>query len=115
MDSRVQNTIYKKLFSENNIELASHKVDLANVKDLDKKLTQIFNEQRKLDKINPALEKLIKDQQSSKNMMQIHIKEGESILSDFEKQAKELGVDAAGVSQYKSLKIEVSNSKEYLK
>jgi len=108
-------TIYEKLFSENKVELESHKIDLANIKDLDKKYTQIINEQKKLDKINPALEKLMSDKKSSVNMLSIYIKESNSVLAEFEKQTKELGLSPDGVSQYKNLKIETQNSQEYVK
>jgi len=97
-------------------ELASEKVELASTKDLDRKLKQLFAQQKKLDKINPAIEKLIEDQKSAKNMLDVFVRESESILSEFDKQAKDLGLSPDGVSQYKTLKNEISVSKsEYLR
>ena len=97
-------------------ELKSEKVELASTKDLDRKLKQLFEQQKKLDKINPAIEKLIEDQKSAKNMLDVFVRESESILSEFDKQAKDLGLSPDGVSQYKTLKNEISVSKsEYLR
>ena len=97
-------------------ELKSEKVELASTKDLDRKLKQLFAQQKKLDKINPAIEKLIEDQKSAKNMLDVFVRESESILSEFDKQAKDLGLSPDGVSQYKTLKNEISVSKsEYLR
>ncbi len=97
-------------------ELASEKVELASTKDLDRKLKQLFAQQKKLDKINPAIKKLIEDQKSAKNMLDVFVRESESILSEFDKQAKDLGLSPDGVSQYKTLKNEISVSKsEYLR
>ncbi len=110
-----------KIFAEwakedNKTELASEKVELASTKDLDRKLKQLFAQQKKLDKINPAIEKLIEDQKSAKNMLDVFVRESESILSEFDKQAKDLGLSPDGVSQYKTLKNEISVSKsEYLR
>lgn len=109
-----QKSVYNKLFKEET-QLTSHKVELANIKDLDKKYAQIINEQKKLDKIKPALEKLISDKKNSLNMLSMYIKESTSLLSAFEKQTRELGLSPDGVSQYKNLKIETENSKEYTK
>jgi uncharacterized membrane protein YcjF (UPF0283 family) len=101
---------------ENKTELAAEKVELASTKDLDRKLKQLFAQQKKLDKINPAIEKLIEDQKSAKNMLDVFVRESESILSEFDKQAKDLGLSPDGVSQYKTLKNEISVSKsEYLR
>jgi|31_taG_2_1085359.scaffolds.fasta_scaffold62431_1 aspartate/tyrosine/aromatic aminotransferase len=112
----LKNVVNRIAESDKKTELASQKVELASTKDLDRKLKQLFAEQKRLDKINPAIEKLIQDQKSAKNMLAVIVKESESILSEFDKQAKDLGLSPDGVSQYKSLKNEISISKsEYLK
>ena len=111
------NKIFSKLAKEDKkTELKSEKVELASTKDLDRKLKQLFAQQKKLDKINPAIEKLIEDQKSAKNMLDVFVRESETILNEFDKQAKDLGLSADGVSQYKTLKNEISISKsEYLR
>ena len=49
-------------------------------------------------------------------MLDVFVRESESILSEFDKQAKDLGLSPDGVSQYKTLKNEISVSKsEYLR
>jgi hypothetical protein len=101
---------------EKNVELAEVKVDLANVKDLQRRLSLIIADQKKLDKINPALDKLIKDQKEAKDLLAMRIKDTEAVMSDFEKTAKDLGLDASSSSEYKTLKTELENSKSvYLK
>jgi len=108
--------IEKEITEKVMTKLASEKVELASTKDLDRKLKQLFAQQKKLDKINPAIKKLIEDQKSAKNMLDVFVRESESILSEFDKQAKDLGLSPDGVSQYKTLKNEISVSKsEYLR
>ena len=110
------NRIFAEWAKEDKTELKSERVELASTKDLDRKLKQLFAQQKKLDKINPELEKLIEDQKSAKNMLDLFVRESESILSEFDKQAKDLGLSPDGVSQYKTLKNEISVSKsEYLR
>tara|TARA_R110000772_G_scaffold47754_1_gene108912 strand:- start:69 stop:386 length:318 start_codon:yes stop_codon:yes gene_type:complete len=102
-----EKVVYKYLFG---------KVELASSKDLDKKLNQLFNEQKKADKIRTILEQSTKDFQSTKNNLEIYVKESESLLNEFANQAGELGISPDSVSVYKQLNIEVSNTKsEYLK
>jgi hypothetical protein len=52
-------TIYDKLFTEK-VELAKHEVELANIKDIPRKLKSVLDSQKKLDKSMPELEKLKK-------------------------------------------------------
>jgi len=109
----IEKLVFNKLFKE---ELAIEKVELASSKDLDKKLNQLFNEQRKADKIRVTLEQSTKDFQSSKNNLEIYVKESQSLLDEFSKQANDLGISPESVSVYKQLNIEVNNTKsEYLK
>jgi len=112
-----QKAVYNRLFAEaKKTELESQKIELASTKDLDRKLKQLFGQQKKLDKINPSIEKLLEDKKNSQNMLEMYVKESESILSDFEKAAKDLGLSPDGVANYKTLKNEISISKsEYLK
>jgi uncharacterized membrane protein YcjF (UPF0283 family) len=111
------NKVFSKLAkAENKTELASEKIELASTKDLDRKLKQLLGQQKKLDKINPAIEKLIDEQKGAKNMLDVFVGESQTILNEFDKQAKDLGLTADGVSQYKALKNEISTSKsEYLR
>jgi len=108
-------SVFSKI-AEDKTELAKHEVNLAGVKDLERKIKQVLDTQKKLDKINPSLEKLIQQQKNEKGMLDVYVRESETILSEFDKQAKELGVSPDSVSQYKALKNEISISKsEYLK
>lgn len=102
---------YKRMVS-----LKSESVELASSKDLDKKLKSLLDAQKKLDKINPSLEQLIKDQKEWAGILDMRVKEAEGLLTDFKKQADDLGVSADTAPAYKSLNNEVQNSKStYLK
>jgi len=107
--------ILKALQDRKPVELKSEKVEFANAKDLDKKLKDLFTVQKILDKKQPALDKLKKEVKDSQGRLEMFIGEATNVLNDFSKQAKELGVDPNTVSGYKTLDIEVSNSREYLK
>jgi hypothetical protein len=52
------------LFTEK-VELAKHEVELANIKDIPRKLKSVLDSQKKLDKSMPELEKLKKDVEAS--------------------------------------------------
>ena len=115
----IRNKAFSKVTALSNkvaeVELSKEGVDLASVKDLDKKLNQLFGVQRKLDKKLPALKKLEEEVGTEQRNLAILIKESEKALAEFDKQAKELGISASTVSSYKTLDIETSNSKEYIK
>jgi uncharacterized phage infection (PIP) family protein YhgE len=105
--------IGNKIFDKE-VKLSSEEVELAGVKDLSKKLKQLFDSQRKLDKKQPALAKLKDEVESEQRHLKMRIGEANDLLKEFSKSAKELGVDPSSVSDYKALDIEASNSKEYL-
>ena len=107
-------SVFSKI-AEDKTELAKHEVNLANVKDISKKLKQLLDTQKKLDKINPQLETLQKQKKDSQGMMEMYIKESTSFLSEIERQIKDLGLDASAVPNLKSFQIELENSKGYLK
>jgi len=96
------------------VELA--KVELANVKDIPKKLKSVFDWQKKLDKSVPALEKLEKDVKEQKGMLELMVKEAEDILEEVGKKSKDLGIEPSSIDGFNQLKTEISNSRsEYLK
>jgi len=109
----------KKVFDKmpkQEVELSKMEVELANVKDLPKKLKSVLDWQKKLDKSLPALEKLQSDVKEQKGMLDLMAKEAESLLSEVEKKSKDLGIDPTTLDGFKQLQIEVSNSRsEYLK
>lgn len=111
----MKESINKKLYSNTTVELKEEKVELANVKDIDKKLKGLLDVQKQLDKIIPAIEKLQVQEKDQKGLLNIRVNEANSFVAELEKQLKELGLDANSVSGFKQLQIEVSNSMGYLK
>lgn len=111
--------IYNRMVEISNresVELKSDIVEFAGVKDISKKLKQVYDGQKKLDKSVPAFEKLSKDIQEQKAMLKITVKEADSLISEIEKGAKSLGINPNEFPDFKQLSIEVGNSKsEYLK
>ena len=92
------------------------KVELANVKDIPRKLKSVFDWQKKLDKSMPALEKLEKEIKDQKGMLELIVKEADDILSEVGKKSKDLGIDPSGLDGFSQLEREISNSRsEYLK
>ena len=108
--------ILKSIYQNERVELSAQVVELANVKDLPKKLKSVLDYQKKLDKTLPALDKLQADAKEQKQLLEMQVKESETLLNDIAAKAKDLGVDPNSFDGYKQLSIEVSNSKsEYLK
>jgi vacuolar-type H+-ATPase subunit I/STV1 len=108
-------TIYDKLFTEK-VELAKHEVELANIKDIPRKLKSVLDSQKKLDKSMPELEKLKKDVEAQKAMLELTIKEAQDILNEVGKKSKDLGLEPSSIEGFRQLETEISNSKSaYLK
>jgi len=108
--------VLKFIYQGDKVELQAEKIELANVKDLPKKLKSILDSQKKLDKSVPAYEKLGQEIKDQKGMLNMYVGDAESLLNDINTKAKDLGVDPNSFDGYKQLSIEVSNSKsEYLK
>jgi predicted transcriptional regulator len=98
------------------VELSKVEVELANIKDIPRKLKSVFDWQKKLDKSMPALEKLEKDVKEQKGMLDLMVKEAEDILEEVGKKSKDLGIEPSSIDGYNQLKTEISNSRsEYLK
>ena len=108
-------TIYDKLFTEK-VELAKHEVELANIKDIPRKLKSVLDSQKKLDKSMPELEKLKKAVAEQKAMLELTVKEAEDIVQELGKKVKDLGLEPSSIEGFRQLETEISNSKSaYLK
>jgi len=102
------------LFQEDKVELASERVELANVKEIPNKLKKILDTQKKLDKVIPQIETLTKNKIEQQKLLEFYIKESNDFVSEIDKQIKQLGLDESTVPNLKSLKIEIDNSKGYI-
>ena len=108
--------IEKEITDKVMTKLASERVELSNIKELDTKTKSLVSVQNKLDKIYVNVNKWKQQQEDAENTLNVFVKESENVLGQFEKLAKDLGLSPDGVSQYKTLKKIISISKsEYLK
>jgi molecular chaperone DnaK (HSP70) len=107
-------SVYNRLFQEDKVELASERVELANVKEIPNKLKKILDTQKKLDKVIPQIETLTKNKIEQQKLLEFYIKESNDFVSEIDKQIKQLGLDESTVPNLKSLKIEIDNSKGYI-
>lgn len=111
----INKSVYDKL-PKQEVELSKMEVELANVKDIPKKLKSVIDVQKKLDKDMPALEKLQAQVKENKDILKMRTDEAERMLDEISQKAKELGVDPNTFQDFKQLSIEISNSRsEYLK
>jgi hypothetical protein len=97
------------------LNLKSEKLELGIVQDIAKKTKQVIGAQKKLDKSVPAFEKLIEQLKNERGTLEMYMKESEGLLADVQSSAKLLGISPNDIEGYKTLDIEVSNSKTYLK
>ena len=107
--------LLKALNELGEVKLSSEKVELANVKDISKKLKDIFKYQRVLDKDLPKLEKLEAQIENSRGLLRQSSEQGEKLINDIRKKAKELGLNPESFPDFKQLSIEVNNLDSYLK
>ena len=100
----------------NEVNLGAHEIELANIKDITSKLKSVLDNQKKLDKSMPELEKLKKDVEAQKAMLELTVKEAQDILNEVGKKVKELGLEPSSIEGFRQLETEISNSKSaYLK
>jgi septal ring factor EnvC (AmiA/AmiB activator) len=105
--------VYDKLAKT---ELAKHEVDLATIKDVPRKLKSVLDSQKKLDKSIPELEKLKKDVEGQKALLEVIVKEAQDIVEEVGKKVKDLGLEPSSIEGFRQLETEISNSKSaYLK
>ena len=107
MDTKTQNTIYKKLFTEDKVELASHKIELGLIDDLNKLLIRMkavdgalakstqksINALSSFSKVQGDLKGSYQTAQLDKDDAKGEIKIAVSIIEKISKQAKDLGIN----------------------
>ena len=104
-------SVYNRLFAEDKVELGKHEVELATIKDIPRKLKSVLDSQKKLDKSIPQLEKLKKDVEAQKAMLEVIVKEAQNIVEEVGKKVKELGLEPSSIEGFRQLETEISNSK----
>ena len=120
---RTQKEVFNKLFKEDKVELSAQKIELSsikqikdavsNLKDIEKSATKVA------DKFEDKISEAYKSWQSlnqERNAIYTWVNnEAPARISDFEKAAKELGVDSSSVSEIKELKKLIQTGKELVK
>ena len=104
------NEVFKKVSAINEVtELASHKVDLKTLDDLDKSATQLF---QSIQNARKALGDAIKQYRSIEVKYQSEFESAMKLakdnLSQFENASKQLGIDPNMIEKYKTLKAKVN-------
>ena len=117
MDTKTQNTIYKKLFTEEKLELESHKIELGLIDDLKKLLIRMksvegalakstqksINSLQAFSKVQGNLKDSYQMAQLDKDDAKDEIKIAVSIIEKISKQAKDLGINPSEIKGTKEV------------
>ena len=117
MDIKTKNTIYKKLFTEDKVELASHKIELGLIDDLKKLLIRMksvegalakstqksINSLQAFSKVQGNLKDSYQMAQLDKEDAKDEIKIAVSIIEKISKQAKDLGINPSEIKGTKEV------------
>jgi hypothetical protein len=120
---KTQREVFNKLFKEDKTELAAQKIELgsikiikdaiSNLKDVEKSATKVADDFE--DKISAAY-KSWQRLNEERNAIRVWVhSEAPARISDFEKAAKELGIDYSSVSEIKELQKLIQTGKELVK
>ena len=120
---KTQREVFNKLFKEEKTELSSQKIELgsikiikdaiSNLKNLEKDATKVANKfEDKISESYKAWQNLNKERNAIYTWIN---NEAPARISDFEKAAKELGVDSSNVPEIKELKKLIQIGKEVVK
>ena len=107
------NNIFNKITDKT--ELAKHEVELASLKDLLNINSNLSKDETKFDATNVKLAALIKDEQVIRTSYTEKLKLAKNLFLEFEKGAKDLGLDPSNIVEFKTLKSSISNADILLK
>lgn len=94
-------SVYNKLFSEDKIELASERVELAGINDLKKIIAETRKNFDGFNKLNTQTQSLAKSTIEAANMFQTSRNKMYVLMQQLEKQAKELGLEITSTPDFK--------------
>jgi len=118
------NEVFKKVSAINEVtELASHKVDLASIKALQEATKILQGSESSADKVANAFEQKVAEANKAytalmneRNAIYKWVNnEAPARLADFEKAAKQLGLEINNVPEVVALRKEIQNGKELVK
>ncbi len=115
--------VFNKLFKEEKVELSAEKVELGSIKIIKDAISNLKNIEKSATKVADNFENKIKEAYKSwqsltqeRNAIYTWVNnEAPARISDFEKAAKELGVNSSSVPEIKELKKIIQNGKELVK
>ena len=118
-----QKEVFNKLFKEEKVELATQKIELGSIKIIKDAISNLKNVEKSATKVADKFEDKISEAYKSwqslnqeRNAIYTWINnEAPARISDFEKAAKELGVDSSSVPEIKELKKLMQTGKEIVK
>tara|TARA_R110002020_G_scaffold451207_1_gene665066 strand:+ start:92 stop:451 length:360 start_codon:yes stop_codon:yes gene_type:complete len=94
--------VYNKLFSKKT-ELETHKVELSSIQELKSMLSSNDSEVNNFEVFKKEIETIIRRKKVNKKQTLASLKETKSVLDDFNKKVKELGLNAKDVKEYVNL------------
>ena len=121
---RTQKEVFNKLFKEEDkTELAAQKIELSSIKQIKDAISNLKNREDSATKVADKFEAKINEvkkfwqslNQERNDIYNWVYREAPARISDFEKAAKELGVDSSSVSEIKELKKLIQTGKELVK
>jgi len=120
---KTQREVFNKLFKEEKVELSSQKIELGSIKVIKDAISNLKNLEKDATKVADKFEDKISEAYKAwqnlnqeRNAVYTWINnEAPARISDFEKAAKELGVDSSNVPEIKELKKLIQIGKEVVK
>ena len=120
---KTQREVFNKLFKEEKVELSSQKIELGSIKVIKDAISNLKNLEKDATKVADKFEDKISEaykawQNLNKERNAVYTwinNEAPARISDFEKAAKELGVDSSNVPEIKELKKLIQIGKEVVK
>ena len=120
---RTQKEVFNKLFKEDKVELSAEKIELSSIKQIKDAISNLKNREDSATKVADKFEAKINEvkkfwqslNQERNDIYNWVYREAPARISDFEKAAKELGVDSSSVSEIKELKKLIQTGKELVK
>jgi type I site-specific restriction-modification system R (restriction) subunit len=97
------NKVFSKLAKEEKTELASEKVELANIKELQSILKSLDSKEDKMLKLSNKWIDLKRELKSENDKYTAELEKAIKSLNEFKNKAKELGLNANDVKQVKDL------------
>ena len=95
-------TVYNRLFNKKT-ELESHKIELSSIQELKSMLSSNDSEVNNFEAFKKEIETIIRRKKVNKKQTLSSLKETKSVLDNFNKKVKELGLNAKDVKDYVNL------------